>query len=70
MIAGNSSIDHNGFLTIKFNQQLIVPDIIQYALDLQSNNSAKNLSAKNLKNFTNETNDSILSLKNIMDFKI
>ena len=70
MIAGNSSINHNGLLTIKFNQQLIVPDIIQYALDLQSNNSAKNLSAKNLKNFTNETNDSILSLKNIMDFKI
>ena len=43
---------------------------MQYSLDLQSNNSAKNLSAKNLKNFTNETNDSILSLKNIMDFKI
>ena len=70
MIMGNSSIDYNGLLTIKFNQDFIIPDIIQNALDLQTNNSAKNLSETNIKNFTNETNHSILSLKNIMDFKI
>jgi hypothetical protein len=41
MIAANSSIDYNGLLVIKFNQDLFVPEIIQYALDLQSNISAK-----------------------------
>jgi hypothetical protein len=42
MIAATSSIDYNGLLVIKFNQDLFVPEIIQYALDLQSNISAKN----------------------------
>ena len=70
MIAANSSIDYNGLLSIKFSQELMVPDIIQYALDLQLNKSKIESNLTNSKNFTNETNDSIISLKNIIDFNI
>ena len=53
MITANSSIDYNGLLSIKFSQELMVPDIIQYALDLQMNKSKKESNITNSKNFTN-----------------
>jgi len=44
LILQNSSIDYYGLITMKYNQELIVPDLIKYALDVQSNISTRNVS--------------------------